>query len=162
MARKWFAVLVTAALVVALAGVIWAKTNYQGQMTQDKMMRDQAKMQVARAVSLMGEHARCTKTCNTVMPFYTKKFTTLRTHEGDKQCWHTCWNRFGDRTMKSASMTDMKKLWTSKNAQSMRTNQCAQACWRKYHEGQAMITVAGYRSEPRPWVSGGMGGMMAR
>lgn len=158
MTRKWISLLVIVALVLALAGVIWAKTAQQGRMAQKPAA---AGSMVPRQVPTVAkEFDRCTKTCQTVMPHFTNKFATMNTHEGDRQCWQTCWNRFGDKSKKSASATDTKRLWMTRNSRHMRINQCAQACWRKHHQGQAGVTVAGYRSQPRPCVSGAMSGMM--
>ncbi len=159
MVRKWVLSAVIAALVVALVGIIWAKAPEQGtNQGRERMMREQ--MPVRRAPSLAGEHSRCTKTCTTVMAHYTKQFGSMKTHEGDRQCWETCWKRFGDRAKKQAVATEMKRLWMMRNARQMRINQCAQACWRRHHEGETAVSVAGYRSEPRPWAPGGMSRMM--
>ena len=159
MARKWIPMMVIAALVVALVGVIWAKAPEQGAR-QDRERMARERMVRTRAPSLVGEHNRCTKTCTIVMSHFNKQFAAMKTHEGDRQCWELCWNRFGGKSQKSAAATEMKRLWMTRNARQMRINQCAQACWRRHHEGQAAVSVAGYRSQPRPCVPGGMTMMM--
>lgn len=166
MTRKWLLVIVMAALLVALVSVLWAATQterMQGEMRQRAtQMAERARM-TTRAPTIASEFDRCTKTCNAVMPHFRQKYAAQKTHEGDRDCWRMCWSRFGDKSVKGPSVTQMKALWMTRRAQSMRVNQCAQACWRRFHEGKAAVTVAGYRSEPRPWAPGGTGmGMMAK
>ena len=164
MDRKWLTVILTAALLVALVSILWAATQtdkMQGEMRERAMKMGEKARTTAGLPTMTKEHDRCTKTCNTVMPYYHQKFTTMKTHEGDQDCWRTCWNRFGDRSVKAPSATQMKTLWMTRRPQYMRVNQCGQACWRRFHQGQAAISVAGYRSEPRPWAPGGTA-MMAR
>ena len=93
---------------------------------------------------------RCTTTCSMLVDHYNKKFATMKAHEGDKQCWQTCWSRAS--TSESGSAAEMKSLWMGKMASSMRVNQCAQACWRKHNDNSNTVEVGGWRSTPRTAV----------
>jgi hypothetical protein len=157
MDRKWLTVILMAALLVALVSILWAATQTEKMQGE---VRERMR-QMGTTPTMAKEFDRCTKTCNMVMPHYRQKYTAQKTHEGDRACWQTCWSRFGDKSVKSPSATQTKALWMIRRPQYMRVNQCGQACWRRFHQGQAAITVAGYRSEPRPWAPGGMA-MMAR
>ena len=97
----------------------------------------------------MGEVDRCTMTCSILMDNYNKKFATMKAHEGDRQCWETCWSRMGRG--QTSSVADMKALWMSQMAENMRANQCAQACWRKHNDSNT-VAVGGWRSTPRTVV----------
>ncbi len=124
--RRTVAILVTVALLVAIVAVVSALA--------------------ARARPASGDFNRCLSTCNTVVKYYSAKRPTLRTHEGDKQCWSTCNTRF---SQKASSQQDMKRFWQTKRDTNLHANQCAQACWRSYHRGSSEVSVAGFRSEPR-------------
>ena len=149
MVKRWLPIILMLALVLVVAGALWARAAHPQATGQPRV---QAAAPGGHP-TLASEHKRCTSTCNTVMPYYQKKYATLKTHDGDRRCWQSCWNRFGDKSKKNVAVNDMRKLWSSKNAQNLRANQCAQACYRKYHHEEAEITVAGYRSQPRAWVS---------
>ena len=96
-----------------------------------------------------GDFVRCPATCNTLIRHYAQIRPTLKAHDGDKQCWQTCDVRF-NQSRNANSPTAMKAFWSKQRATNLHTNQCAQACWRKFHKGQNLVTVAGRQSEPRP------------
>lgn len=93
------------------------------------------------------ERDRCSKTCNALLSYYHRQYAKMKTHEGDKTCWANCWTRFG--TGDEGSVSGQKDLWRSKMAANLRVNQCSQACWRTHHKENRMVSVAGWRSEPR-------------
>jgi hypothetical protein len=93
------------------------------------------------------EFDRCTKTCTLLMDNYRKMYATMRAHEGDKQCWGTCWSRFGQGDNPTADM--QKNTWMKQMPERMHTNQCAQACWRVHHDQANEVAVGGWRSAPR-------------
>lgn len=102
----------------------------------------------ARTTTKAGDYDRCLTTCNTLVKHYAVKRVTLKSHDGDKQCWQTCASRFGQgRDLTSAQA--MKTFWRERKLTDLHPNQCAQACWRKYHEGSDIVRVAGLRSAPR-------------
>jgi len=142
MARQITILLLVLGLATAVAGLLWAQSYGQ---SSDKAMGDKA-MTMGNMPS-QSEYTRCTKTCNTLMDFYHKQYAKMKTHEGDKTCWGNCQTRYGQG--ESPSMAGQKSLWSSKVADSMRANQCAQACWRTHHSDNRTISVAGWRSEPR-------------
>jgi hypothetical protein len=43
-------------------------------------------------------------------------------------------------------------MWMSRMGNNMRANQCAQACWRKFHDESNTVEVGGWRSAPRTVV----------
>ena len=98
----------------------------------------------------MSEVDRCTKTCSVLVDHYNKMFPAMKAHEGDKQCWQTCWSRMGKT--ESGSAAQMKSLWMGKMTENMRVNQCSQACWRKYNDNSNTVEVGGWRSMPRTIV----------
>ncbi len=98
----------------------------------------------------MSEVDRCTMTCSMLIDHYNKKFAAMKAHEGDKQCWDTCWSRMGKSEMGSAG--EMKSLWMERMPENMRVNQCAQACWRKHNDNSKTVAVGGWRSTPRSVV----------
>ncbi len=102
----------------------------------------------ARQKPIGGDFIRCPATCNTIIKYYGEKRPTLKTHEGDQQCWQTCDARF-NQGHNAGNMQAMKAFWSQHRPTSMRTNQCAQACWRKFHNGSSLVRVAGRESDPR-------------
>lgn len=118
--------IVLVALLVAVASLLWAQT-----MTPKG-----------------GDFQRCLTTCNTVIKYYGEKRPTLKTHEGDKQCWQTCAARFG-QGKNLGSTNAMKTFWAERRTTHLHANQCAQACWRKFHNGSEIVRVAGMNSQPR-------------
>jgi hypothetical protein len=125
--------MVALVLVLAIAGVLWAKHESKG----------------AKATGI-SDWARCTKTCSTLMQLMARSHARVKVHEGDKQCWQTCWNRMGKGATRSAAR--MKAFWTQNSAKHMRANQCAQACWRMHHDNTKMVQVKDWRSEPRDTI----------
>ncbi len=124
MSRRVVVVVVMLALVLTVASMVWA----------------------ARAAPKGGDYNRCLATCDTVIKYYGTKRATLKAHEGDKQCWSTCDARL-NRSKNAGNAQAMKAFWTEQKPTNLRANQCAQACWRKYHKGA--VNTAGWRSEPR-------------
>ena len=125
MSRRSVVVVVMLAWVLAVASMVWA----------------------ARAAPKGGDYNRCLATCDTVTKYYGTKRATLKTHDGDKQCWSTCDARL-DRSKNAGNVQAMKAFWIQQKTTNLRANQCAQACWRKYHKGA--VSTAGWRnSEPR-------------
>jgi hypothetical protein len=121
------------ASILALAGFVWAKT----------------------LASKTTDFNRCPSTCSTLTKYYGQTRPTLRTHEGDKQCWQTCDVRFGQgKNMRNAAAA--KKFWLTKKDTNLHANQCAQACWRAFHKGSDLISVAGLRSTPRSTACAGV------
>jgi hypothetical protein len=166
---RWIIVLAVIALAVTVSVGVWAKAapSPAGQHAQPAPAateRPAAAVPLPRAIDMKqagketqaSEHARCTATCQTVMPYYRQKYTAVKTHEGGTQCWSNCWNQFGDRNRTNVTANEKKQLWQSKNAQYLRVNQCAQTCWGKYHKQQASVQIAGKESMPRPIVAGKM------
>ncbi len=100
-----------------------------------------------KKMSSMGEKARCTKTCTTLMDYYNKTSPKMKAREGNKQCWDTCWSRNGKGMKPNAA--GLKSFWMGKMPMNLRANQCAQACWRKHHDNSNTVQVAGWRSMPR-------------
>ncbi len=45
-----------------------------------------------------GDFMRCPATCNTLIKYYGEKRPTMKTHDGDQQCWQTCDARFNGAT----------------------------------------------------------------
>jgi hypothetical protein len=135
MCKRCSALAVAAALLLLAIGALWAQ--YGGGMA-------------AKTTTCEGESNRCTMTCTMLMNHYNKKFETMKAHEGDKQCWQTCWTRMGKGGEGTAQA--MKSLWTEKMAANMRVNQCAQACWRKHHGNASTVEIGGWRSTPRSVV----------
>ena len=133
MSRRYVALLVVAGLALLVAGALWA-----GSATREG------------SATCENEADRCTMTCTMLMNHYNKKFAAMKVHEGDKQCWETCWFRMGKGTAGSAQ--EMKTLWMGKMAENMRVNQCSQACWRKHHRESMTVEVGGWRSDPRSQV----------
>ena len=128
MSKRLLSLIVGVALALMVAGTLYAQ----------------------RATGTMSEVDRCTTTCSMLIDHYNKKFATMKAHEGDKQCWETCWSRHG--TSESATAAEMKALWMRKMADNMRVNQCAQACWRKHNDNSNTVEVGGWRSTPRAVV----------
>jgi len=144
MTRRVIVVLLVVVLAVAVAGLLWAKTAPgKGTHAVSKMVAGKGKM-----APMHSEYTRCAKTCNALLGNYQKQYAKMKTHEGDKTCWANCWTRFGSGDEGAA--TDQKKLWTTKMTANMRVNQCSQACWRTHHKESRTVSVAGWRSEPRP------------
>ncbi len=135
MKPRVIAVLVAMALTVVVAGALWAQYGAKPQAGQ---------------VEGQSEVDRCSMTCSMLVNHWNKKYAAMRAHEGDKQCWDTCWSRFGEGRGESAA--EMKALWMGRMAESMRTNQCSQACWRKFHDDSNTVAVGGWRSTPRTIV----------
>ena len=133
MSRRLTGVLVAMVFLLSVAGALWAQHAVRtGEATCEK------------------EADRCTTTCSMLINHYNRKFGAIKAHEGDKQCWETCWARMGESSEGSAA--DMKALWMEKMAENMHVNQCSQACWRKFHEESGAVTVGGWRSRPRTVV----------
>ncbi len=137
MSKRFAGVLIAMVLVVAAAGALWA-TQHEGTMP------------AGHSAGYAKEFDRCTMTCTMLMNHYNRNFGAMKAHEGDKQCWHTCWSRFGS-AREEASTSDMKELWMRNRVERMRANQCAQACWR-IHNDSSMVEVGGWRSAPRDVV----------
>ena len=135
MSGRVIAVLVALVLIIAVAGALWA---------------EYASEKRAAKASCEGESDRCTMTCTMLMNHYNKKFATMKAHEGDKQCWQTCWSRMGRG--ETGTVAETKALWMKNMAPNMRVNQCAQACWRSHHEDSNTVEVGGWRSAPRTVV----------
>jgi len=133
MSRRLMALLITVALVVAIAGVVLAQAAVREPAGGCEMAAD-----------------RCTTTCAMLMNHYNRKFATMGAHEGDMQCWQTCWTRQG--MGRTGTADEMKAGWMQFMGQSMRVNQCTQACWREHHENSNTVVVGGWRSEPRSVV----------
>ena len=121
MARQMIVLVLVLVLAMAVAGLLWARSAPYGQ-TGGKAAS------AGKMMPAQNEYSRCTKTCSALMDYYHKQYAKMKTHEADKTCWSNCWTRYGKG--KSASTSDEKNLWTSRMAQNMRANQCAQACWR--------------------------------
>jgi hypothetical protein len=119
-----------AVLAVAVTGLVWAMTT------------------TAPKPAGQSEYSRCTKTCTTLMDYYRGQYAKMKAHDGDKTCWDNCWARYGKT--KSPTVAEQKALWAQHMPKELRANQCAQACWRVHHDGKRTVTVAGWRSEPRP------------
>lgn len=156
--KRWILVVLVVGLILAMASLLWAMERSQKQKApaiQACPPNTSAHAMTGKMPSQAKEHKRCVVTCNTVMPFHRRKYAALKTHEGDTQCWHNCWNRFGDTTQTNVSLSDKKQLWQGKNAQYLRANQCAQTCYRRFHnqKAQPAIEVAGAHSRPRAWVA---------
>jgi hypothetical protein len=128
MTTRGLAVLVGLALMIVIAGALLAEARAAGQSEAD----------------------RCSMTCTVLMRHWDRKFNTMKAHEGDGQCWNTCWERFG--TGQECPAADKKKIWMSRMGDNMRANQCAQACWRKFHDESNTVEVGGWRSAPRSVV----------
>ena len=128
MSKRLLSLIVGVVFVLMIAGTLYA------QYTKGKT----------------SEGDRCTTTCSMLIDHYNKKFAAMKAHEGDKQCWETCWSRAG--TSESGSAAEMKALWMTKMASTMRVNQCAQACWRKHNDNSNTVEVGGWRSTPRTTV----------
>ena len=122
MFRRVVVVVVLVAMLLAVAAGVWAAKRSKG----------------------CEDCSRCLTTCNTLVKYYTQKLPTMKSHEGDKQCWQTCDARFnqsaGPRDAKA-----MKAFWAGKRAANLRANQCAKACWRKFHSGSQTVNA----SQPR-------------
>ena len=146
MSRKLIAMFVVVLFVVALAGALMAAKEGTDPMKMNGMKMGNQMMDKMHK----SEPGRCTKTCDTLLTNYRKMFSMMKSHEGDKQCWTTCWSRYGKS--QTTSTADMKKLWVSKTSENMRANQCAQACWRMHHKNSNTVEVAGWRSMPRTAV----------
>ena len=146
MSRKLIAMFVMVLFIVALAGTLMAAKERTDKMKMTGMKL----MGHMKDTMHKSEPGRCTKTCDTLLANYRKMFSMMKSHEGDKQCWQTCWSRYGKS--QTTSTADMKKLWVSKTSENMRANQCAQACWRMHHKNSNTVEVAGWRSMPRTAV----------
>jgi len=133
MTKRSIVVVFALLLLVLLSAGLWAKMHESDAMPAAKSTDD--------------EMDRCTMTCTMLMDHYNKNFARMKAHEGDSQCWQTCWKRLGPA--KSASMEEMKTFWMERRPMNMRANQCAQACWRVNHQDSNTVEVGGWRSEPR-------------
>jgi hypothetical protein len=136
------------AIIVLLlaAGALWAEYAARSEpaaTTEHRMMAQPE----ATMMPVMKEFDRCTMTCTLLMDNYQKKYSAMRAHEGDKQCWKTCWSRFGMGENPTAEK--QKEMWMTHRAESMHANQCAQACWRVHHDESKEVMVGGWRSNPR-------------
>jgi len=109
------------------------------------------------AMQRRGDFDRCPATCSMLIKHYGTQRATLKTHEGDRQCWQTCDLRFNQGRNEN-DVKAMKAFWMEHKATNLHTNQCAQACWRKFHKGSNMVNVASWRSEPRAVACAPMAG----
>ena len=148
MSKRLFGLLIIVAVVLAATGALWAAygTGSEPMKGTQPMMESKSPEMMATPVK---DFDRCTLTCNMLMDNYGKKFATMKAHEGDTQCWDTCWSRYGNPSMKMATAADKKSLWTDNRADRMRANQCSQACWRVHHDNENTVAVGGWRSAPR-------------
>lgn len=143
MSKRLLGVVIAVVLTLLVAGVLWAA--YEKSMGEG--MEPGMGMMESAMPAYEKEFDRCTMTCTMLMNHFNKKHATMKAHEGDKQCWDTCWSRMGER--KSGSATEMKDMWMKNRAERMRANQCAQACWRKHNQESNTVEVGGWRSTPR-------------
>ena len=132
MSKRVLGVVIAVLFTFALAGVLYAQYGTTSSSASEN------------------EFDRCTMTCTMLMNHYHKHFAAMKSHEGDKQCWDTCWKRYGEGANPSTS--DMKNLWMQNRAENMRVNQCAQACWRIHNDKSGTVAVGGWRSTPRTVV----------
>ena len=95
-----------------------------------------------------GDFNRCLTTCSTLMKHYATQRPIQKAHEGDKQCWQTCDNRF-NQGRNARNEPAMKAYWMKQKATNLHPNQCAQACWRRFHHGSNLVNLKGLQSEPR-------------
>jgi hypothetical protein len=130
-----FGVLIAVIFTFAVAGVLYAEYGARSS---------------SATPTYENEFDRCTMTCTMLMNHYNKNYAAMKSREGDKQCWRTCWNRQGEDA--SPSTSDMKSLWMKNREMSMRVNQCAQACWRTHNDKSGTVAVGGWRSTPRTVV----------
>jgi len=128
--KRWASLVVSAVIAVTLIGAMWAK--------------QQSQKPHSHAAS---EYRRCAKTCNVLLDQFNKSYPNTPTHEGDKQCYDTCWARMGKG--KPGTASEMKKLWQENMPSHLHANQCAQACWRQRHRDSMTVAVGGWKSEPR-------------
>ncbi len=141
MSVRMLGVAVAVAVLLLVAGALWAQYGTPGQM----MAKPEGGMMPAAK-----EFDRCTMTCTLLMDNYQKKYASMRAHEGDKQCWQTCWSRMGKGS--GPTMEAQKGVWMQNHPNHMRANQCAQGCWRINHDQSKEVAVGGWRSAPRDTV----------
>jgi len=144
MSKRLLVLLIIVAVVVAATGVLWA-----AQMTKPETPAKPEAMMKPAEVTPQADFDRCTTTCNLLMDNYTKKYATMKAHEGDMQCWNTCWSRYGTAGQAKVTAMDKKDLWMKNRADRQRANQCSQACWRVFHDNENTVSVGGWRSAPR-------------
>ncbi len=128
--KGWASLVVSAVIVVTLIGATWAKQ-------QSQKPRSHA----------ASEYRRCAKTCSVLLDQFNTSYPKMQPHEGDEQCYNTCWARTGKG--QPGSPSEAKKVWQENMPSHMRANQCAQACWRRRHKESATVAVGGWKSEPR-------------
>jgi hypothetical protein len=75
-----FGVVIAVVFTFAVAGVLYAE---YGAMSSSESTN---------------EFDRCTMTCTMLMQHYNKNFAVMKAHEGDKQCWQTCWRVHNDKS----------------------------------------------------------------
>jgi len=140
MVRRSIGLVLAVVFILALAAALWAaREKGRGGMKQTMGMKQAG-----------AEKDRCTRTCSTLMNFYNTNYPKMKAREGNKQCWDTCWSRFGKGKM--AGVSEKKAFWMEKRAMNMRANQCAQACWRMHQGNSKTVEVGGWRSMPRSIV----------
>ncbi|MFB3880509.1 MAG: hypothetical protein ACE149_04560 [Armatimonadota bacterium] len=149
MSKRTQGIAIAVIVLLLAAGAVWAQYGTRTESTEKPghMMMTQPE---AGMMPAMKEFDRCTMTCTLLMDNYQKKYSAMKAHEGDKQCWQTCWSRFG--MGEKAAAEKQKETWMAHRAEQMHANQCAQACWRVHHDESKEVMVGGWRSNPRAVV----------
>lgn len=146
MSKRVLGVVIAVMLTLLVAGALWAAY----ERSTGKGMEPGMGMMESAMPMYEKEFDRCTMTCTMLINHFNKKYATMKAHEGDKQCWDTCWSRVGEG--KTGAAMDMKNMWMKNRDERMHANQCAQACWRMHNDNSNIVAVGGWRSTPRSVV----------